>query len=198
MEKAELDYLLIERLQDLDDAARAILAIEERLFNAVDRTVEAWTKAQGWRGRFDFGENSISLWPASWAREDEEPDFYFSLWYGPDDDGSASSGSPYFDVSRFARVNSGSICLWFEPKALRKPAWKKVARANADDFAKLGFHISDYGNFYMPVGFEQLKLAEAVRDDDFQIFLAPLTRALDALTAVAPRLEALARQVQSG
>lgn len=180
---SELDRLLVDNLKDLDDAAKRIDALGDRLWQQVCDACEEWIRAHGWRDVSNSDEPRIA--PVEWFNEDEaEGWFYFD--FGPDDTGNGTGSSPYFWLSRYVGAGGGQLCLWLGQEALGARKWKPIAREFAHLLSPFGFHLSDSGNFYANCTLSPDRVAAALADNQLELAMEPIEQVLKRAADAVP------------
>lgn len=180
---SELDRLLIDNLKDLDDAAKRIEALGNRLWREICSACEEWIGAHGWKG--EFGSDEPWFAPTEWFDKDE-PEGWFYLDFGPDDAGDGTGSTPYFWLSRYLGSGGGQLCLWLGQEALGARKWKPLAREFAHLLSPFGFHLSDSGNFYANCTLDSDRVAAALADNQLEQAMIPIEQVLTCAADAVP------------
>lgn len=173
----ELDKLIIENIADLDAAAKRADVLVAEIWMEVIERLQSWATDQGWWASQDPADPSVA--PPDWVDGDQ---FFawFNVDWGPRDTGVGEEGQAYFDLSRFAGVGEGKLCLWLNFDEVKRSAWKPLFRDAAGKAEVGSFSFDSTDGFYIDCTPPAGALSMAVAEEDFVAAFEPLTRALDA------------------
>lgn len=194
MDTTALDQLIVTNLVDLDASAKRIAEIEKRVWRDIGDRVSTWAAAKGWR--HDCEGDEVWVAPRDWF-EGDEPFAWFSLDWGPDDDGEGEGDEPYFDLSRLAGAAGGRLCLWLEHAGVGGRSWKAAATPQIDAIKAAGFALTDKLNAYADCTPATAAIADGLADDNLDAALAPITVALDQAFAVWPLFDAILKTARA-
>ena len=204
MSSTELDALIIENLVDLDRAAKRINNIECRLYASLTKLVEDWSRRHGWQGRFEYPEGEdweyLDIWlaPAEWytssSGADATPDCEFALDVGPGDSEQGEPGEAWHYLTRLCGLEGGQVGFRLNKPATLKnktKQWKALVDQFRDQISAAGFIVDSKPSFFLSFCIDPAALVAAVRADDLDPALAPVSVALEALRAAQPIFDRL-------
>lgn len=169
---SDLDRVIIDNLLDLDDTAKRIEELSDRVWAEICESMESWASKNDWKGDYDVDDPWLT--PADWFT-DEEPDAFFYVDKGP----VGTTAPPTYWLSHCIEVGHGQLCLWFVQKVTGAKQWKALARSYASRFAEKGFSLSDYGNFYTSCSLNAKDVAAALEGQRLETAMTPIEQALD-------------------
>jgi hypothetical protein len=193
----ELDRLLIEHLADLDDGARRLELLQDRVADAIDHVVADWTDDKNWLQGDETWRDSrdASVAQPNWRNEDGSWLAWFQLDFGVGDDGEWSEEKDYFWMTRLCREGRGQMGFRFAQGEFGKTQWKKYLQKNADRFAGTRFILDDEPSLFLPVKVDRDVLAKCAEEDDFSEALKPIVEALDHIRQLAPRFDEIRQEM---
>ncbi|AKI02675.1 hypothetical protein IMCC20628_03995 [Hoeflea sp. IMCC20628] len=194
----QLDKMLIEHLADLDDGARRLDILQDKIAEAIDDLVKEWTTAKGWKTgdetwKDDWGA-TVAL--PRWYTEEENWLAWFALDFASGDDGESGEEKDYFWLTRLCGEGRGKMGFRFVQTEFGRAPWKKFLKEIADRFADTQFILDDVPSFFLPLKVDKDLLAKGAAEEDFTEALQPITEALDYICKVSPRFEQIRREMQ--
>ena len=195
----ELDRMLIEHLGDIDDGARRLEILQDKIAAAIDDLVQEWATAKGWKTGDETWRDD---WDASvalphWFTEEEKWLAWFTLGFAAGDDGEWSEEKDYFWLTRLCREGRGQMGFRFFQGNFGKTPWKKFLKENADRMADTRFILDDEPSFFLPLKVDKSLLAKGAEEEDFSEALQPITEALDYIYEVSQRFEDMRLEMQA-
>jgi hypothetical protein len=190
----DLDTLIIKNMEDLDATAKRIDALAEEIWGEVFSHLQTWAKDRKWL----VAEDTKELWvtPPDWC-QGEVYSAWFLLEWGPGDTGKRKEGEPYFELSRFAGIGIGKLCLWLDFDEVDRSAWKPLFREAFSQRKAGGFSFDEVDGFYLDCTPSAGSLALAVAEDDYAAAFEHLNRALEAALANWPLFDKLLKKARA-
>jgi hypothetical protein len=191
----ELDKLIIDNIADLDATAKRIDALVGEFWGEVSGHLQSWAKENGWLASQDPDDPWVA--PPEWFQGDDDYFAWFSVSWGPGDSGDAKEGEAYFDLSRFAGVGGGKLCVWLGFDGVKRSVWKPLFREAASQSKAGGFSFDEVDGLYLDCTPPPGSLVTAVAEDDYAAAFEPLNRALDAAHANWPLFDKLLKRARA-
>lgn len=189
----ELDKLLILHLADLDEGAKRLRLLENRIGDDLDKLVRDWANDKGWH----FGDGTwnhdkdASVAPLHWRTDEGHWHAWFSLSYQYGDDGEWSEEHDYFWLTRLSEAGRGQMGFRFSQTEFGKTQWKRFLQRNASAFADSLFILDDEPSLFLPVKVNIEMLAEGTEKPSFEDALAPIKEALNYIHSIIHRFDEL-------
>ncbi|MGO6790984.1 hypothetical protein ACCT17_33685 [Rhizobium ruizarguesonis] len=189
----EIDKLIIQHLDDLDDGARRLTRLQDRVADVIDETFNDWLDAKGWYP--DSGEwrqrQDAAIAPRNWISEDNKWLAWFGLGFGSGDDGQPGEEKDYFWLTRLCKAGRGEMGLRFAQAEVGRTAWKKFLRDQAPRFLGTRFLIDEEPSVFLPVRIHKDDLARAVEEEDLKPAFVPLLEAFEYIHENIDRFHSL-------
>jgi len=180
MSDTDLDVLIVQRIADLDDAAKRLTRLEERMGRAMCAVAEAWVEEQGWVGSYKW-PHDLSVAPAHWRPEEDAWRAWFSLHLAHGDSGAGVGDEDYFTMTRLLGKGQRTYTLRFDQDTYNKSLIKNISRRIAGRFTGTGFLLDEGSSFVLPFTIDAEDFVDAIRGGDLSDGLAGYREALNRL-----------------
>lgn len=177
----EIDRLLIQHIGDLDDGARRLGILQERVASTIDDVFNEWLDVKGWfpdGGHWKVRQDA-ALAPKHWVADEIKWLAWFSLGFGSGDDGTAGAERDSFWLTRLCKAGQGEMGLRFAQQEFGRTAWKKYLRDQAARFRGTRFIVDEEPSFFLPVVIDKEQLAKAFEEEDLKPAFGPLIEAFN-------------------
>lgn len=180
MSDTDLDVLIIQRIADLDDAAKRLTRLEERMGRAMCAVAEAWVEERGWVGSYKWSHD-LSVAPPHWRPEEYAWRAWFSLHLAHGDSGDGIGDEDYFKMTRLLGKGQRTYALRFDQSEYSKSIIKRVSRRMISNFTEKGFLLDEGGSFVLQFTIDAEELVDAIRGGDLRDGLKGYQEALSFL-----------------
>ncbi|TAV40932.1 hypothetical protein [Rhizobium leguminosarum] len=189
----EIDKLIIQHLDDLDDGARRLTRLQDRVADVIDETFNDWLDAKGWYpGAGEWKQRQdAAIAPRHWISEDNKWLAWFSLGFGSGDDGQPGEEKDYFWLTRLCKAGQGEMGLRFAQAEVGRTAWKKFLRDQAPRFLGTRFIVDEEPSLFLPVRIHKDDLGRAVEEEDLKRAFVPLLEAFEYIYENIDRFHSL-------
>lgn len=189
----EMDALIVKNLSHLNLASQRVAqSIEPSVFKVIVESIERWRIDIGWTGEVE--EDKVSFWmaPPAWSVPDEQggdPTYlaFFRFCRENDHVGPDADQFDLVSLCGAGRERFGIRFLWDRGLGIKKQAWRKIASASPamTQLLAAGFRYEEQqGDFFTPVTFDSVRLAEGIIENNLTSFTSPLSDALNSLPGI--------------
>lgn len=181
MSALELDQLVVENLANMDDAAKRVVALGDRLWKRLGETAVEWAEQNNWKHAVT--EEEIEIAPPHWVPREEEEEWsaYFFVGFRAGDTEEGVGDEDYFCLTRYCGVGRGGTGFRFKQRYVKAAAWKQTLRASGSQLQGVGFQLDDDLTPYIPFRVEPRLLVQDLIGDEISESLRGFKDALEIL-----------------
>ena len=193
--------LIINNLSMFNEAAILLeQQIEVKVFEIIEEIINDWIKENGWEGSAEWlnGEENIWMSPREWYLFEEDQLHIAMFGFGYEHENSFS-----YNIADLCNCGQSRLGFYFaKGDGIKKSFWKKYSISEKEYLDKLeffGFKKTDDVEFpwFIPVILDNIKLASAYENDDFDDVMQPLHEALDTLLKAKCLFDPIVKEIST-
>ncbi|NTU73966.1 hypothetical protein HGB07_07470 [Candidatus Roizmanbacteria bacterium] len=174
--------------------------IEAQIFGEIDNIIQQWITKNEWNGEAEWFEvENTWMSPKEWCKQSEQQDTTFAVtWLAREDEEESS-----YDVANLCDCGQTRLGFFFgRHDDIKKSAWK-LKPASQEKYSlelePLGFIETDdkYAPWFLPVVLDNLTLAKAYENDDYDEAMKPLRRALESIVNAQRVFDEVVKEIMS-
>lgn len=184
-----VDALLIQSLPELNEAATALDALEERIASEIDSEIQTWITNNGWVGTASWNDGTW-LGPPEWMIQGDANTrayLYFEL------DHTAVEVESYWGIASLLGCGEQRIGLWLKSDPVKKSEFNRLWREHSA-VSQLPLSGSE---FFLPLTVDRELLATSIANDSAPDAFESIRTTLDRLPQLASQLEPLKRAIEA-
>jgi hypothetical protein len=185
MTVADLDTMLLDGWADLDAAGKRADAIEEMVFEAINRRAESWAEERGWSGIFN-GPDELWIAPPAWTTSTGGRRPGADAWFQLSDKGAEED---CWWLTSLMGLGQGRLFFKFRQTRIVNKAWVAIAKEAGNAAALPQFTVDDSPSFILPFRVDRDLIRPAVQGDGLQGVLDRLEAALQQLESAVPIID---------
>lgn len=202
MSDAQISALILRNLRLMDEAASYLfLHISKDVFTRIDQISDRWVKKIGWKGRFNFW-NESEWYAASpkWLVDPKSTKAAYAYFTLDAAEGDWNEELGYFSLTRLCGLRSElglRFVLEYSRLKIAKPKWKQFLMERKKPFQEKGFKLEEKeGVLFYPLRIDVEDLIKAISNNSVEDALGPFQSALEKVEDTMPLFEALFRDAK--